>query len=243
MWSGGLFHYKKGLAYATNDDGLQLYHDVENNTLLNDVFLYIFHNLPSLQNMHVYRVTKDTDLHEFVSTGFIGLTGPPYVPATYQVGKELVAYLETLVAFTPYYRADDPRMSGKMETFYQKALLRYKDYPYDEFHKYISKKMTTFYERFGAPDAQDDPENDDPVVGKGEVVEAGPLPEGSIVSRRHCQMSGSEDEREGGEGVHAAAAPAAAVGGAAAAAEAAGAANAPAPPAGATAAATADADA
>ena len=48
--------------------------------------------------------------------------------------------------------------------------------------------------------SQDDLENDDPVVGKGEVVEAGPRHEGSILSRRQYEMSGSEDEREGGEG-------------------------------------------
>jgi hypothetical protein len=28
------------------------------------------------------------------------------------VSKELVAYLETLIAFTPYYRADDGSMFG-----------------------------------------------------------------------------------------------------------------------------------
>ncbi len=31
-----------------------LYHAVENNTLLNDVFFYVLHHLPQLQNMHEY---------------------------------------------------------------------------------------------------------------------------------------------------------------------------------------------
>jgi hypothetical protein len=113
----------------------------------------------------------------------------------------LVAYLETLVAFTPYYRADDARMSGKMETFYQQALLRYKDYSYDEFHKYITKKMTAFYVRFGAPDAKDDPAYKSDNSGDvGEVVEVGSLPEGAIVSKRRYEMSGDEDEGGGGGG-------------------------------------------
>ncbi len=37
----------------------------------------------------------------------------------------LVAYLETLIAFSVYYRADDPHMSGKMDQFYTKALGRW----------------------------------------------------------------------------------------------------------------------
>jgi hypothetical protein len=42
--------------------------------------------------------------------------------------KELVAYLEILIAFSVYYRADDACMSGRMEEqFYTQALARYKD--------------------------------------------------------------------------------------------------------------------
>jgi hypothetical protein len=144
--------------------------------------------------MQVYWVTKDTNIHEFVHTGYYGLTGPPHVPETYHVSKELVAYLETLVAFSPYYRADDPRMSGKMEPFYQQALLRYKDYTYDEFHKYITKKLTAFYERFSAPEAEDKTDEKDATGDEGDVVEVGPLPDGAIVAKRHYAMSDSEEE-------------------------------------------------
>ncbi len=39
-----------------------LYHAVENNTLLNDVFVYVLH-LPQLQNMHQYMVpAQDSDI-------------------------------------------------------------------------------------------------------------------------------------------------------------------------------------
>ena len=39
-----------------------LYHAVENNTLLNDVFFYVLH-LPQLQNMHEYMVpAQDSDI-------------------------------------------------------------------------------------------------------------------------------------------------------------------------------------
>ena len=105
-----------------------------------------------------------------------------------------MAYLETLVAFSPYYRADDHRMSGKMEPFYQQALLRYKDYTYDEFHKYITKKLTAFYERFSAPEAEDKMDEKDATGDEGDVVEVGPLPDGAIVAKRHYAMSDSEEE-------------------------------------------------
>ncbi len=41
--SGGLFHWKKNLAYSVVNEVLQLYHDVPENTLLNDVFCYVMY--------------------------------------------------------------------------------------------------------------------------------------------------------------------------------------------------------
>jgi hypothetical protein len=45
--SGGLFHWKKGLAYSVVEEGLQLpvYYDIPENTLLNDVFFYVMYHL------------------------------------------------------------------------------------------------------------------------------------------------------------------------------------------------------
>ena len=36
------------------------------NTVLNDVFFYVFSNLPRFQNMHLFHVTTETGIHEFV---------------------------------------------------------------------------------------------------------------------------------------------------------------------------------
>jgi hypothetical protein len=47
--------------------------------------------------MHGYRLTKAMDLSKFVHSKFPAIEGPPAVPETYMVSKELVAYLETLV--------------------------------------------------------------------------------------------------------------------------------------------------
>ena len=82
-----------------------------------------------------------------MGTTYPALPGPPSVPETYLFSKELVAYLETLIAFSCYYRADDSRiiptsMSGKMEQFYTEALASYKEFKYPDFHKFITRKMT-----------------------------------------------------------------------------------------------------
>ena len=103
-----MFHYKKGSTYKTSADSAVLYQDALANTLLNDVFCY----------------TSATDNPALVGTTYPALPGPPAVPETYLFSKELLAYLETLIAFSCYYRADDSSMSGEMAQFYKEAIAR-----------------------------------------------------------------------------------------------------------------------
>ncbi len=42
----------------------------------------------------------------------------------YRFSKDLLAYLKTLVAFSQYYYADDPRSAGNIDKYYKSALLR-----------------------------------------------------------------------------------------------------------------------
>ena len=118
-----MFHYKKGMSYKTSADSTSLYTDAPANTLLNDMFCYFVHHLPKFQNMHPYRIAADTDIEKHVATTYPALPGPPAVPETYLFSKEMVAYLETLIAFCCYYRADHSRMAGRMEQFYTEALV------------------------------------------------------------------------------------------------------------------------
>jgi hypothetical protein len=82
---------------------------------------------------------------------------------------------------------------GKDGNVLHEGLFQYNDYPYKEFHKYISKKLIAFYYCF------------DPAEGKeelaepkeGDVVEVGDLPNGSIVQPAY-DMSGSSDEEAAG---------------------------------------------
>ena len=71
-----------------------------------------------------------------------------------------MAYSETLIAYCCYYRADDSRMTGKMEQFYIQALARYKDHKYPDFHKYIARKLGEWYKPFPFPAAKRQVESD-----------------------------------------------------------------------------------
>jgi hypothetical protein len=218
--SGGLFHWKRGLAYSVVKEGLLLYHDVPDNTLLNDVFFYVMYHLSSFQNLHEYQVTKDTNLFEFVHTSSPAIP-KTCVPETYKISKQLVAYLETLVAFSPYYRADDPRTQGKTENFYHEALERYKDFTYKEFHKYIARKMAAFYERHGFPKTKADKLQTAPDESQElEVGDIVPVCGGAAVNKSWNLSGSEEDEEEQGSGAESggAAAPAAGAPAAAAAA-------------------------
>ena len=207
--SGGLFHFRNDLAYSVVKEGLQLYHDVPENTLLNDVFFYVMYHLTSFQNMHEYQVTSETEIFEFVHASRPAIP-TTIIPETFRFSKQLVAYVETLVAFSPYYVAGDPRTQGRVDNFYHRALERYKDFPYKEFHKYIARKMAAFYKRHGFPATkaskvvQEPDESQELNVGDVVSVEGG-----RALNKSYTMSDGSsDDDEEDGEAAAAAAAPA-----------------------------------
>ncbi len=59
--------------------------------------------------------------------------------------KELLAFLETLVAFSPYYRANNPRASGAMEVYYNKTLRDYVLVSYQDIHSCLVEELTICY--------------------------------------------------------------------------------------------------
>jgi hypothetical protein len=117
--------------------------------------------------------------------------------------------LETLIAFSPYYRANYPCVYGEMEQFYTQVLgVCCKDFEYAAFHKYINRKVSGWYKRFPLNN-----ETGEDKAGCGEecnIVKVGSLPAGALQSRSYY-MFGSEDES--GVAKAAAAGPVAAAGG------------------------------
>ena len=108
--------------------------------------------------------------------------------------------METLIAFSCYYRADNSRMAGKMEQFYTVALARYKTFKYPDFHVYIARKMTAWYKQFPwdtkADEEEDEAEGAEPEVGA--AVEAPPvLADGATGA---FAMSPEPDDDDGGGG-------------------------------------------
>jgi hypothetical protein len=141
-----------------------------------------------------------------VGTTYPALPGSLAVPETHPFSKELVAYLETLNAFSCYYRADDSRMAGKMEQYSSQALACYKDYKYPDWQKYIAQKMTDWYKvfLFETTKAIVDVDVEAEEVEEGTVVEAPPVVASGASGVYRMSPSGSEDEGcegcKGGEG-------------------------------------------
>jgi len=177
-------------------DAPALYEDGKNNTLLNDVFFYVLHHLPRLQNMHEYSVDAGQDIEAFVKRKYQQLEGPPSVPPVFFFSKNLLAYLETLVAFSPYYRADDARMAGKMEAFYQEAINRYKAYTDDKLHGYITGKLTKWCDLYRPKPRSTQSADKEDIDGEvGDVVDVDGGDGGGGVGESY-QMSGQEDGDE-----------------------------------------------
>ena len=147
MYAGGLFHYNRdSTSYGfTGDDGKPLYRDDDVNPLISDLGIYILDKLGTFQNMSdAYKVTADTDLFDYVGENTILVDGTKI----YRFSKELLAYLEMCVAFSPYYRQDDPRTSGAMDKFYRDALEAYADVPYKDLHAYLERRFEAWYTKF-----------------------------------------------------------------------------------------------
>jgi hypothetical protein len=68
--SAGLFHWKKGLAYSVIGEGLQVYHDVPENILLNDIFFYVLYHLSSFQDMQGPRTPSSSSMCTLLCKSF-----------------------------------------------------------------------------------------------------------------------------------------------------------------------------
>ena len=94
--------------------------------------------------MQHYAVTADTDIEEYVHE-CVTLHDDTKI---YRFSKELLAYLETCVAFSAYYLQNDPRTAGALDTFYASALQAYASISYEDLHAYLTRRLTAWYKRF-----------------------------------------------------------------------------------------------
>ncbi len=82
--------------------------------------MYILSELPKMQNMKSFAVHEHTDIDEFVRE----LKLLPDGSRICCFFKELIAYTETLVAFSPYYRINDPRMVAPLDQYYAQLMVK-----------------------------------------------------------------------------------------------------------------------
>jgi hypothetical protein len=149
--------------------------------------------------MHEYIVPAraDTDprvMEAFVQRKYPQLPGPPLVPPVQFFSRNLLAYLETLVAFSPYYRADDGRMAGKMEAFHLQAVERYKSFMDHQLHQYITRKLTAWCKLYHPKQPSVESAEDKDIDGaEGYIVN---VPAGEAVHSQRFTTSGDEEEEE-----------------------------------------------
>ena len=167
MYAGGLFHYNKdSKAYNLKSDGLPMNQPSDDDPLINDLGIYILDKLGTFQNMSdVYKVTAETDIHDYVGS-YTLLVDKTKI---YRFSKELLAYLEMCVAFSPYYKQDDPRTAGAMNTYFRDDLQAYAAVPYKDLHAYLERRFQAWYAKFKP-------------TSRSEVVGVEDAEEGDIVS-------------------------------------------------------------
>jgi hypothetical protein len=54
------------------------------------------------------------------------------------------------VAFSPYYRQDDQRTAGAMDTYFKDTLQTYTDVTYQDLHDYLARRFRAWYTKFKA---------------------------------------------------------------------------------------------
>jgi hypothetical protein len=149
--------------------------------------------------MHEYIVPARADtnpsvMEVFVQRKYPQLPGPPLVPPVQFFSRNLLAYLEELVAFSPYYRTDDGRMAGKMEAFHLQTVERYKSFKDHQLHQYITRKLTAWCKLYNPKQPSVESADDEDIDGaEGDIVN---VPAGEAVQSQPYAMSGEEEEEE-----------------------------------------------
>ena len=193
VYSGGMFHYStKASSYGINYLDAILYKKDDHNPLINEFGIYIIDRLCTFQNMQHYTVTPDTDLDDYVTETITLHDGT----VLYRFSKELLAYLETIVAFSPYYIQNDPRTAGVMDNFYSATLQAYASVSYKDLHQYLIRRLKAWYEIFKPVHPKARPEVELEEAQEGDVVTLGGDPGGAARPPR-VSFSLNEDDDDG----------------------------------------------
>ena len=117
-------HYatgKKEYGLENKNKDIVLFKTINTNPLFNDFGIYMLDQLHTFQNMQSYAVDSSTIMEAFVKKKTTLHDGT----VIYRFSKELLAYIETLVAFSQHHQADDPCTAGALDEFFTDALKAY----------------------------------------------------------------------------------------------------------------------
>jgi hypothetical protein len=125
-------HYNAGSKeYGLDHKDNVLFKKLDFNPFFNDFGIYMLDQLHTFQNMQGYAVDATTKIDAYVREKTTLHDGT----VINRFPKELLADIETLVAFSPWYRQDDPRTAGALDEFYNTALQDYSGIKYDDLHE------------------------------------------------------------------------------------------------------------
>ncbi len=89
------------------------------------------------------------------------------------------------MAFCPYYRADDPRVTAHIDKYFNSALEKYRAIPYAELHGFLTELLTEWYDEYPPAEAgskrrvrtlEDHDAEEGYVVKVAEAGQEGPAP-------------------------------------------------------------------
>ena len=107
--------------YGINHADGHLFRKISENPLINEFGAYILSKLHKFQKMKCFQVHEDTDIADYACHRTTLHDGT----VVHSFSKELLAFIETLVAFSPYYRGNDPSASCTMDTYFTDTLRDY----------------------------------------------------------------------------------------------------------------------
>jgi hypothetical protein len=146
-----LFHFKAGTKGYSIDPARfgevpLFFKDKNENTVLNDLFFYIFSRALTWQALTWYN-PKTVD-HEWPNGyGAIPASASgPDLPAVPWLSKNFVAYFESFLGAAPYYKSTDTK--NKLDRRFAKALKGLNRLDDAKFDQYVMRKLRAWYTKF-----------------------------------------------------------------------------------------------
>ena len=129
----------------------------KDNVILNPFMIYMLDEIGTWQNLRGLRFGSLESIEDKVKEWYPGskTEGRAYVVKSAQYSRELLAYLNTLCAMTPYFLMDDGRVSGKFDALYADKLKQYCAFSYRDLYAKLINKMEKWLEMFPHQDEKD----------------------------------------------------------------------------------------